>query len=141
LVVGVIVLFIGMGVQPAFAVTPISVENENDCDLCPSLEDLVYSKDLEDYQGLLDKIYSLQGEDEDLNSNRHPICDLLRPIDIINKIFLTIIADTLEEVYFNQDPSDDFKIFIILPLLALNYLITLPFYILYWGILECDLYS
>jgi hypothetical protein len=35
LVVGVIILFIGIGVQPAFAVTSNSIENENDCDLCP----------------------------------------------------------------------------------------------------------
>ena len=40
LVVGVIVLFVGMGVQPAFAVdvsTSIS-DNEEECDVCPSVK-------------------------------------------------------------------------------------------------------
>ena len=35
LVVAVIVLFVGMGVQPAVAVTPETTENDDDCDLCP----------------------------------------------------------------------------------------------------------
>jgi hypothetical protein len=34
LVVGVIVLFVGMGVQPAVAVTPDTNESEDDCNLC-----------------------------------------------------------------------------------------------------------
>ena len=35
LVVGVIVLFIGVGIQPAFAVTPDTSDSVEDCNLCP----------------------------------------------------------------------------------------------------------
>jgi len=34
LVVGIIVLFIGVGIQPAFAVTPDISDSEDDCNLC-----------------------------------------------------------------------------------------------------------
>ena len=34
LVVGVIVIFIGVGIQPAFAVNIISTDNEEDCSIC-----------------------------------------------------------------------------------------------------------
>jgi hypothetical protein len=37
LVVGVIVLFIGVGVQPAFAVTSITSDSDDECNLCPKL--------------------------------------------------------------------------------------------------------
>ena len=35
LVVAVIILFIGIGIQPAFAVTSDTSESEDDCNLCP----------------------------------------------------------------------------------------------------------
>jgi hypothetical protein len=37
LVVGVIVLFIGVGIQPAFAVTSDTPDNNDDCKLCPKV--------------------------------------------------------------------------------------------------------
>ncbi|UCF49412.1 MAG: hypothetical protein JSU91_06610 [Thermoplasmatales archaeon] len=37
LVVGVIVLFIGIGVQPAFAVTKDISDSDDDCDICPKV--------------------------------------------------------------------------------------------------------
>ena len=33
----VILLFIGIAVQPSIAVNPISSDNEDDCEICPSL--------------------------------------------------------------------------------------------------------
>ena len=40
LIVGVIVLFIGVGIQPAFAVTPNDSDSEDDCNLCPKVSNL-----------------------------------------------------------------------------------------------------
>ena len=40
LVVGVILLFIGIAIQPAIAVNPISTDNEDDCDICPKISNL-----------------------------------------------------------------------------------------------------
>ena len=37
LVVGVIVLFIGVGINPAVAVTPDNSNNRDDCELCPKV--------------------------------------------------------------------------------------------------------
>ena len=84
LVVGVIVLFIGVGIQPAFAdVSNISKSESNEnCDICPSIEDLVDNEDVKKYQKLLDKINSLKEEDEELNSNT-PLCDWI--YEITNK--------------------------------------------------------
>ena len=38
LVVGIVILFVGMWIQPVIAVTPDTVDNEDDCDLCPSID-------------------------------------------------------------------------------------------------------
>ena len=76
LAVAVILLFIGVGVQPAVAVTPDTSNSEDDCDICLSVEDLIDNKDVDKYQELLDKINSLKGGDEELNYDG-PICDLL----------------------------------------------------------------
>ena len=40
LVVGVIVLFIGVGIQPAFAVTPDTSDSDEDCNICPKVSNL-----------------------------------------------------------------------------------------------------
>ena len=40
LVVGVIVLFIGVGIQPAIAVTPNTADSEEECNLCPKVSNL-----------------------------------------------------------------------------------------------------
>jgi len=38
LIVGVILLFIGVTVQPAIAVNPISTDNDEDCEICPKVK-------------------------------------------------------------------------------------------------------
>ena len=53
LVVGVILLFIGISIQPVVAVNPISSDNEEDCNICPKISKLQV---LEKYQKLFDKI-------------------------------------------------------------------------------------
>ena len=40
LVVGVILLFIGVGIQPAMAVNPDTSDSEDDCNLCPKVSSL-----------------------------------------------------------------------------------------------------
>ena len=40
LVVSVILLFIGVAVQPSIAINPVSSDNEEDCDICPKVSNL-----------------------------------------------------------------------------------------------------
>ena len=50
IVIGIIILFLGVGVQPVFA-NDVSISKTSDkkeeCNLCPSIEDLVDSEDVE----------------------------------------------------------------------------------------------
>ena len=47
-------LFLGVGIQPAVAKVEPKTPNNDDCDICPSIEDLVDSKDVEKYKVLSD---------------------------------------------------------------------------------------
>jgi hypothetical protein len=87
LVIGVMVIFIGIGVQPAFAVTRDTTDSEDDCDLCPSIEDVVDSKEIEKYKEMSETISTLK----DLKMDR-PICEFLE--DAFNKYYeLMILAE------------------------------------------------
>jgi len=78
LVVLVIFLFAGIGVQPAFAVTPETTDSEDDCDICPSIGDLVERKDVERYQKLYDKILSLKEINKQFTTDtEYNICIIL----------------------------------------------------------------
>ena len=93
LAVGVILLFIGISIQPAIAVNPISIDSEEDCDICPSvskkhmigLKSLInrgetlnnklsvvskHSSEVTDkYQELSDRIITLKEMNKIFNSN------------------------------------------------------------------------
>jgi hypothetical protein len=55
LAVAVIILFIGVGVQPVIATVEPKTSDNGDCDICPSLEDLFNSKDFEKFQVFYDR--------------------------------------------------------------------------------------
>ncbi len=93
LVVAIVLLFIGVAVQPSIAVNPIPSDNEEDCDICPKSSSLhlvrlkslinrvetldnklsVMSKHnpkvADKYQELSDKIITLSEMNKILNSN------------------------------------------------------------------------
>jgi len=75
LVIGVIVLFVGITFQPAVAVdvSKSVSDNEEECNLCPSFEDVVDSEDVEKYK----EIYERISTPEDMNMER-PICEFLK---------------------------------------------------------------
>ena len=103
LVVGVILLFIGISIQPAFAINSISSDNEEDCSICPkvSKQHLVRLKSLinraeslnnkllvmsklypevaEKYQELSDRIITIKEMNKELKPDRkYPIiCTIL----------------------------------------------------------------
>jgi hypothetical protein len=103
LVVGVIILFIGIGIQPAIAVTP-NTSDSNDCDICPSIEDLIDRKDVKKYQELLDKINSLKEENDGLNSDTildYPIiCFILLKVVILSNTMIEFIGELNWKLYF-----------------------------------------
>ena len=71
LVIGVIVLFIGLGIQPAFAVTLDTFDFEDDCEICPKLskQHIVRIKSLldrlEKYDNELSVLSKLNPENEE----------------------------------------------------------------------------
>ena len=134
LVVVIVILFIGIGIQPAFAVnvsTTIS-DSEEECDICPSIEDVVDSKDLEKYQELFNKINSLKEEDKKLNSDG-PICELLFTIWNSWPIFLYPWGEFMERFWEN---GYELIWLIGMSPIIISALFTFPFAFLYWGF--CD---
>ena len=103
LVMVVILLFMGVAVQPAIAVNPISTDNEEDCSICPkvskqhlvrlrslinrvetlnnklSVLSKLYPEVAEKYQELSDRITTIKEMNQDLNPNwEYPIiCAIL----------------------------------------------------------------
>jgi len=84
LVVGVIVLFIGVGIQPAFAVTPDISKSDDDCNLCPKKGTLQNLPLIANILDRLDKFESKQVKEEIstlVKDNPYPkICDKLGEI-------------------------------------------------------------
>jgi hypothetical protein len=106
LVVGVIVLFIGVGIQPAFAVTP-DTSDSDDCDICPAVSIVSELVDEEDNQKLSDMI----NEFVDVYSNVKPktLDDRIKPICVILLILFTInipvwMTTILLYLFFNSLP-------------------------------------
>ena len=98
LVVGVLLLFVGVAVQPSIAVNPISTDNEDDCNICPKVSNL---KELEKYRELSDKITTLKemNKESKLDSPLRyhiVICSILTIISI--PVLLSLII--LELVLF-----------------------------------------
>ena len=106
LAVAVILLFIGLGVQPAIAITPNTSDSEDDCNLCPKkisklplslIEKLLdrrekynnhlsvlskYCPELEDkyqdfYYRILEQNQLLRNYKQDKSNGRESICNLL----------------------------------------------------------------
>jgi len=101
LAVAVIILFFGLAIQPSVADAIDIIESEEQCDICPSVKDLVDSEEIEKYQELLDKINSYKERNKELDTDRgnQIICDildiLLLPMDILFELIYL-----LQDFYF-----------------------------------------
>ena len=121
LVVGVIILFVGIGIQPAFAVTSNSTGNKDDCNLCPKINKQQIDKLItrldkyekydiqsvlstqnpikeEIFQSLSKKITS----DEKLSSNSS-ICEFLEKYFLglfLRAVLFSILFDIIYETFF-----------------------------------------
>jgi hypothetical protein len=125
----VIILFFSVGIQPAIAVdlTSSISDDEDDCKICPSVEELVDSKDIEKYKEILDKIKSLKEENEELNTASSLCAIFFRIIGII-----VDISQSYVEFLNGLFENDQYIPFIIgLIPLPLMYLFILPFFLLY----------
>ena len=127
LVVGVIVLFVGVGVQPAFAVSQDVDDSEDYCELCPSFEKLIKNRDVEINPDYLDIINSLKEMNDritrlkELNNNfdfnfqwHYPfICTILLIIQIPVMIMLAplwYLYDNCVSFQINSLPCSIIKI-------------------------------
>jgi hypothetical protein len=72
----VILLFVGVAVQPSIAINPISSDNEDDCSICPKVSKL---KELGKYQELFDRITTLKEMNKEIKPDYpYPIiCNIL----------------------------------------------------------------
>ena len=102
LVFGVIVLFIGIGIQPAFAVTPDKSDNDDDCKLCPKVSNLhfVRLKNLlnrvEKYDNILSVLSKHNSKEinKELKPNK-PLNDYPITCNILDKILNRHINRTI----------------------------------------------
>ena len=85
LAVAVILLFFGLGVQPAIAITPNTTESEDDCDICPAIKK-IKSLEEKNKNNMLSNIvdehleeYSNLKDDKNVGDFR-PICAILNMI-------------------------------------------------------------
>ncbi len=79
LVVGVILLFIGIAVQPSIAVIPISSDNEEDCNICHPFSNL---QEIEKYKELSNRFITLKEMNRKINpitprEDNQTICKIL----------------------------------------------------------------
>jgi len=135
IVVGITILFLGLAINPAIAVNPISSDNEDDCNICPKVSNLQV---VEKYRELSDRINTLpEIEDKDLSANpwRFPIFNAFCNI-------VKYLNDSYFSIYEFLESHLSSGIFIIgLIYSFLIELILLPmFIILYPLLLICDLY-
>ena len=114
LAVGVILLFIGVTVQPAIAVNPISSDNEENCNICPKISKLQL---VEKYQELSDSITTFTEMNKKINpvtprEDNQTICKILwivlgvfvGPLIILDKILTsfegTKLWNILEPIFY-----------------------------------------
>ena len=153
LVVGVILLFVGISIQPAIAVNPIPSDNEEDCNICPkvSKQHRILIKSLlnrldkyenqlsvlyklnpdieEEYQGLSDKILMLKQLSQEIKqnpifNNNVLICSFLFIIGIIAAYFWITNYQIIDVVSFFIDIEKH-------PFIAIFFY----FNYLFWGLL------
>ena len=76
LAVGITILFLGLVVQPVFAVNPISSDKEEACNICPKISKL---QGVEKYQELFDRITKLKEMNKEIKPDYpYPIiCNIL----------------------------------------------------------------
>jgi hypothetical protein len=90
LAVSVIVLFIGLGIQPAFAITSNSIESDDDCNLCPKaskkhIDRLINLLDrLERYDTQLSELFNQYPEFEEKYQEILVQFDVLSELNEIN---------------------------------------------------------
>ena len=92
LVIGVIVLFIGVGIQPAIAVTLNSADSEDDCNLCPkkvSKQHIIKLKSLISRLDTLNtKLLTVSKLNPDIEERYQDISDKVAILKDINKQYL-----------------------------------------------------
>ena len=122
----VILLFIGVAVQPVIAVNPISSDNEEDCSVCPKVSK---QQELGKYQELFDRITTLGEMNQGLKSDReHPIiCNILLLyvyFQFVKIELYKILPDTVQILF--------------MPLFIKNALLTVSVFMLYWIQFDCE---
>jgi hypothetical protein len=97
-VVGIILLFISVGIQPAFAVTSETIDNDDNCNLCPNIS----QKHIDRFkisQQFFKIILNLKDRKKDIRINEPPLkfCNLL-----INIVYsLADFTDLLGRLDYN----------------------------------------
>lgn len=137
LVVGVMILFIGMGIQPAIAVdvsASIS-DDEDDCDICPSIEEIVNNKDVEKYQEILDKITTIQERNMEINPDKpwEPkmvICTVLL-LSLAPLILSFMLIDKIFQEYDGSILANLLVLLSIIPTIILGALWQIDFSLIY----------
>ncbi len=125
--VGITILFLGVSINPAIAVNPISSDNEEDCDICPKVSNLqaVRLKSLinrvktfnnklsvmskytpevaEKYQELFDRITTLLRMNKELKPDNPIICKFLwKLITFFISIFIPL-ENLFDELLENKN--------------------------------------
>ena len=132
LVVGVIVLFIGVGVQPAFAVTPDTSDSEDDCNLCAKK---VSKSHLILIESLLNRVEKSKYFDFDTSYlDSTDICDKLEKLLMVLVIPLLVLEPILDNI------DDGTIIFNLLASVYMLYAVVVYFipFLLYVGVFKCD---
>ena len=126
LVMIVILMFIGVAVQPSIAVNPISSDNEEDCIICPKVSNLQW---VEKHQRLFDKITTFT----EINKEVKP--DYPYPI-ICNILLLYINFQLVKWELYIILPGTVQILFI--PLFVKNAYFIIGALSLYFGEFDCD---
>lgn len=145
----VVVLFIGVGIQPVFAVTSYTPDNEVDCNLCSKISNKhivilkSYLKNLKKHDRIKSSIPKYNPKltmNKRINpENEYPIiCSVLFTIIFTILIPYEFISLPIHNTFFNV--KGDYPIlFFISFLLLVPYVIVLPFF-LFLILFNCILY-
>ena len=117
LVFAIILLFIGVGIQPAIAITPKPSDIEDNCDLCPFINNKYNPKVEEKNQELSDKLAIIKEMNKKIDSftpreDNQTICRILwivlgvfvGPMIILDKILTSfegsVLWNLLEPIFY-----------------------------------------
>ena len=132
LVVGVIILFVGVGIQPAFAVSPDTSESEDDCNLCAKK---VSKSHLILIESLLNRVE--KSKDFDFGTSYLDSTDIC---DKLEKLLMVLVAPLLFLEPIIEDMDEETIIFNLLCSVYILYgvvVYVIPF-LLYFGVFKCD---